>query len=93
MKMPASAPSTPDVNDPSWLITWPCRSSVAVCSPKYHTVPARVWAYQSQVRSVEAAVAEAPVEHDSAGDAVDDLGAVRRDQHVATDARGPLSPR
>ena len=44
MKMPASAPSTPDMNEPSRLFTWPCRSRVAVLSPKYHTVPRLVWA-------------------------------------------------
>ena len=51
MKMPASAPPRPDWNEPSRLTTLPCRSSSAVRSPKYQTVPRLVCAYQSVVRS------------------------------------------
>src|SRR4029453_3610739 len=44
MNTPGWAPSTPAWKDPSVLTTWPWRSSSAVSSPKYQTLPQRSWA-------------------------------------------------
>ena len=44
-------PSTPVVQVPSVLVTWPFASSSAVFSPKYQTLPRESWLYQSVVRS------------------------------------------
>jgi hypothetical protein len=51
MKMPRRAPSTPAVQLCSVLVTLPWASSSAVLSPKYQTLPAASWLYQSMVRS------------------------------------------
>src|SRR5690348_5515710 len=52
MKIPAVAPLRPACHVPSVLVTWPCLSSSAVCSPKYHTLPCESCVYQSVVRSL-----------------------------------------
>jgi hypothetical protein len=55
MMTPARAPFTPESHEPSRLVTFPLRSSSAVSSPKYQTVPPRSCAYQSVVRSARCA--------------------------------------
>src|SRR3954454_16983509 len=49
--MPGRAPSAPAVHVPSVLVTCPFRSSSAVSSPRYQTLPWASWLYQSVVRS------------------------------------------
>src|SRR3954471_10081780 len=49
--MPATAPSRPASQVPDVLFTLPERSSSAVCSPRYQTLPWASWLYQSVVRS------------------------------------------
>ena len=51
MKSPGLAPSTPDCQLPSRVITLPALLSSAVSSPMYQTLPCLSWAYQSQVFS------------------------------------------
>src|SRR3954447_2315058 len=51
MNIPARGPSTPARQVPSVLSTVPSAFSVAVFSPRYQTLPALSWAYQSFVRS------------------------------------------
>ena len=43
MKTPGSAPATPAWKEPSVLVTRPWRSSSAVSSPKYQTLPQASW--------------------------------------------------
>src|SRR4051812_39776280 len=49
--MPATAPSRPASQLPDVLFTLPERSSSAVRSPRYQTLPFASWLYQSVVRS------------------------------------------
>src|ERR1700716_1173338 len=53
MMTPGSAPSTPASQVPAVLDTTPLVYSL-VSSPKYQTLPAVSWAYQSDVRSSSA---------------------------------------
>ena len=49
--MPGFAPLTPVRQEPDVPVTRPWRSSSAVASPKYHTLPCASCVYQSVVRS------------------------------------------
>src|SRR4051794_21143181 len=51
MMIPALVPLTPACHEPSRLAMRPCRSYVAVASPRYQTLPASSSAYQSRVDS------------------------------------------
>ena len=51
MMMPGRAPSTPASKDP-WRVVSAPSSNSAVFSPRYQTLPAVSWAYQSTVSSI-----------------------------------------